>query len=57
MNFTAEEKYREAAREVKMRKSVYARSGMAPHEAKFKIEIMQAIADDYEKLAQQDRLL
>lgn len=47
MTFTAEEKYIEAMREVKMRKSVYARTGMNPTEAKFKIEIMQEITDHF----------
>ena len=55
--FTAEQKRKEALREVEMRKTVYARSLMSPHEAKFKIEIMQEIADDYDKLAQKERLL
>lgn len=55
--FTAEQKHKEALREVAMRKSVYARAGMNPHEAKLKIEIMQEIADDIAKLAQKDRLL
>jgi hypothetical protein len=58
MTFTAEEKLREVRREVKMRKLVYARRDMMPpHEAKYKIDIMQEIAEDYEKLAQKERLL
>lgn len=57
MSFTNEEKYIEATREVKMRKSVYARTGMNPVEAKYKIEIMQEIADDYAKLAEVERLI
>jgi len=55
--FTAEQKRKEALREVEMRKSVYARSGMNSHEAKFRIDIMQEIASDYEVLAQKERLL
>ena len=57
MIFTAEEKLREVRREIAMRKSVYTRTGIAPHEAKFKIDIMEAIADDYEKLAKSERLI
>jgi hypothetical protein len=57
MKFTAEEKCKEAKREVGMRKRVYAHSAMDPQEAKRKIEIMEEIAADYEKLAQQERLL
>ncbi len=55
--FTAEEKYKEALRELQMRKTVYARHAMDPAEARRKIAIMQEIADDYHKLAQQERLL
>lgn len=57
MTFTAEEKWREAVRELQMRKSVYARTGMDPSEAKRKIAIMEEIAADYDKLAQRERLL
>jgi hypothetical protein len=57
MSFTAEEKYIEAMREVKMRRTVYARTGIDPSEAKRRIAIMEAIAEDYEKLAESERLL
>jgi hypothetical protein len=57
MSFTAEEKRREALREVAMRKAVYARRGVNPQEAKYRIDIMAEIADDYDKLAQKERLL
>ena len=57
MKFTDEEKYKEALRELKMRKSVYARTLMAPHEIKYKIEIMEEIAEDYRLLAEKERLL
>lgn len=56
MMFTAEEKHREAQREVEMRKTVYARTLMSPHEIKRKIAIMQEIADEYQKQAK-ERLL
>jgi hypothetical protein len=55
--FTNEQKAKETEREVKMRKSVYARSGMNPTEAKYKIEIMEEIAAEYARLAEGDRLV
>ena len=57
MKFTAEQKRKEALREVAMRKTVYARTGMNPSEAKYKIEIMQEIADDYAQIMDGERLL
>jgi hypothetical protein len=57
VKFTAEQKHTEALRELAMRKTVYARTGMAPHEAKYKIEIMEEIAEDYRALAEKERLL
>jgi hypothetical protein len=55
--FTAEEKYREALREVMMRKRVYPSTRMTPREISRRIAIMEAIAADYEKFAQQERLI
>ena len=57
MKFTAEQKRKEVLREVAMRKTVYARTGMNPSEAKYKIEIMQEIADDYAQIMDGERLL
>lgn len=56
MTFTAEEKRKEALREVQMRKEVYARSGMDTLKQR-RIDLMQEIADDYAKLAETERLL
>jgi hypothetical protein len=60
-NFTADEKRREALREVEMRKAVYDRKvtmgTMTRREADRYIAIMKAIADDYAKLAEKERLL
>lgn len=63
--FTAEEKHREAVREVQMRKEVYHRQrnpiGATPKPLtdgqQRRIAIMQAIADDYAQEASKDRLL
>lgn len=59
--FTAEEKHREARREVEMRLDVYPRLAdqrkLTHAEAARRIEIMQSIADDYETLAQKERLV
>jgi hypothetical protein len=57
MKYSALEKHREAAREMEMRKTVYARLRMSPSEAKRKIEIMEEIANDYRALADKERLL
>jgi hypothetical protein len=55
--YTAEDKHREALREVALRKRVYARMQMNDQESKRRTEIMQEIADDYRELAQRERLL
>ena len=55
--FTAEEKYREALREVRMRREVYPRTRVNQASARRRIAIMQEIADDYERLAEKERLL
>jgi hypothetical protein len=53
MTYSAEEKLREIRREIEMRKYVYGRtSTISPHEAKFRIDIMEEIAEDYRKLAE-----
>ena len=61
MRFTAEQKQREAEREVVMRRDVYRRRVeqrlMSPHEADHKIKIMQEIAADYAVQAEKERLL
>lgn len=61
MTFTAEEKWIEARRELKMRMRVYPRmieaGDLSEQAAKQRIGIMQEIAEDYEKLAVGDRLL
>jgi hypothetical protein len=61
MSFTAEEKFQEALREVKMRECVYGQlvnnGGMAEQTAKRKIAIMMEIAADYDELAKGERLL
>jgi hypothetical protein len=55
--YTAEDKHREALREVALRKKVYARMQMNDHESQRRVEIMQEIADHYCVLAQRERLL
>jgi hypothetical protein len=59
--FTAEEKYREAAREVKMRRRVFgarvSEGAMSQYDADRKIAIMDEIATDYAKLAEDERLI
>jgi hypothetical protein len=55
--YTAEDKQREALREVALRKRVYARMQMNDQESQRRIGIMQEIADDYGELAQLERLL
>jgi hypothetical protein len=58
---TTEDKLREVERELKMRRRLYpqwiARGQIDESDAKRRIEVMQAIADDYEKQAQKERLL
>ena len=59
--FTATEKQAAILRELKMRRGVYPHwvsiGKISPHEAAHQIAIMEAIAEDYEKLAQGERLL
>jgi hypothetical protein len=61
MSFTAEEKYQEAMREVKMRQKVFGQlvenGGMKQEIAARRIAIMMNIAADYEELAKGERLL
>jgi hypothetical protein len=61
MPYSAEEKAKEARREVTYRQFVYSRrlaaGTMREAEAKKKIAIMTEIAEDYEKLAEKERLL
>lgn len=61
MPFTAEMKRDAARREIRFRERVYnnkVRQGsMTQAKADFEIEIMREIAEDYERLAKQDRLL
>jgi hypothetical protein len=57
----AEDKLREIERELKLRRRLYPHwieiGKIEAGEAKRRIEVMQAIADDYEKQAQTERLL
>lgn len=46
--FTDKAKLAEVRREIAMRRRVYARGNMPPHEQQQKIAIMEAIASDYE---------
>jgi len=55
--FTAEEKCKEALRELRMRRAVYPHSAITRQTAERRIAIMQEIADDYAKLAEKERLL
>jgi len=59
--FTAEDKLREIERELKLRRRLYpqwiATGKLDEHDARRQIDILQAIADDYEKQAQKERLL
>lgn len=59
-SFTATEKHRELLREIEMRKWLYSSrvltGSMSRHQAEQQIAIMQAIADDYAKAAEQERL-
>jgi hypothetical protein len=59
--FTAEEKWIEARRELKMRMRVYPRlieaGDLSEQAARQRIGIMQEIATDYERLAQTERLI
>jgi hypothetical protein len=57
----AEDKLREIERELKLRRRLYPHwieiGKIEAGDAKRRIEVMQAIADDYEKQAQTERLL
>lgn len=59
--FTAQQKADAAVREVKYRKRVFdrrvAEGKMTFAKAAYETDIMQAIADDYEKLAASERLI
>ena len=55
--FTAEEKHKEALREVCMRREVYHNRGMNQATHRRRIAIMQEIAADYARLAEKERLL
>lgn len=61
MTYSAEEKYREATRELLMRQRVFPRlvskGSMMAKDADEKIAIMAAIAADYEQLAKKERLV
>jgi hypothetical protein len=61
MVIAAEDKLREIERELKLRRRLYPHwieiGKIEAGEAKRRIEVMQAIADDYEKQAQTERLL
>ncbi len=61
-DFTAEEKFKAACRELEWRLRVYpgrvAQDSMSRREAEYQIDVMRAIAADYNKLAQErERLL
>jgi antibiotic biosynthesis monooxygenase (ABM) superfamily enzyme len=59
--FTAEEKYKAAQRELEWRLRVYpgriAKDLMSRREAEYQIDVMRAIARDYNKLAQETERL
>jgi ABC-type phosphate/phosphonate transport system ATPase subunit len=55
--FTNEQKRAEALRELEMRKRVYGRRGTLTATDEKRIAIMQAIADDYGRAVERDRLL
>jgi hypothetical protein len=59
--FSAEQKMRAAWREVKQREKVYSRlvasGSMKQSEADYQIGIMKAIATDYERMAEKERLI
>lgn len=56
--FTATEKAKEAEREVAMRKAVYGKGGRTLSTAQERqIAIMEAIASDYRRHAEKERLL
>jgi hypothetical protein len=56
-NFTAQEKYTEALREVRMRLKVYPRDGTISAQDQRHLAIMQEIAADYARLIEHERLL
>jgi hypothetical protein len=57
--FTAADKYREIRREISLRRGAYPRfiqsGGLSVNDARRRIAIMEAIADDYKRLAERDR--
>ncbi len=59
--FTAEDKLKEITRELKLRRRFYphwiATGKLDEHDARRQIEIMEAIAEDYEWQAKSERLL
>lgn len=57
MTFTNEEKLEAVRRELAMRKRVYPHSRHTPQEIRWQIAIMEAIVEDYERLAQSERLI
>lgn len=61
MTYSAEEKHREALREVAMRTQVYAGlvrgNSLSQQEADRRIALMREIADDYWNIAEKERLL
>lgn len=61
MGYSAEEKLTEVRRELRMREQVYKAmvedERMSADTARKRIEIMSEIAEDYEKMAQDERLL
>lgn len=61
MTFTNEQKYQAAVREVRQRRKVYPhiviRGNMTQEEARYQIDLMEAIAADYEELAKKERLI
>ena len=59
--FTAEEKYQEVMRELKLRRRLYPHwveiGKLDASDAKRRIDVLQAIAADYEEQTQKERLL
>ena len=61
MNFTDTQKLEAVRREIKWRRKVFPNRvhsrRMTPHEADYQIKIMEAIAADYEAMAEMERLI
>lgn len=61
MTFTATDKLEAVRRELKYRRRVYQhrvdQQLMTPQEAQYQIGVMEAIAADYDRLAQSERLI